>query len=473
MTFWAKLSASIEKRNSLLCVGLDPHPGQVPERYGSVAEFIRDVIEQTSDVACIYKPNVAFYEALGPDGLDTLQEIIESIPDDIPVLLDAKRNDITSTATAYAQGVFDRLGADALTVNPYLGIDGVAPFMAYEDRGVFLLCKTSNPGAGEIQDWAQYGVPLYHHVAELAGEWAQGREIGLVIGATYPQSMAEIRASNPGIWFLVPGVGAQGGDLEAALAAGLRDDGQGVIVNSSRGILYADSPRQAALDLRDGINRARQAARAGAQSDAMAARLREARLLKLAEALHETGCVQLGDFVLHSGAHSPVYVDLRRLVSDARVLELAAREYQALLQPLEYDRIAAIPYAGLPIGTAVALLTRDPLIYPRREVKEYGTRRQIEGDFQPGERAVLVDDLISSGASKLEAAAPLLAAGLVIEDVVVLIDREQGGREDLAEHGLRLHAAFTLREIVHALVRLGRLNAQGQERVERYLDGQG
>ena len=469
MGFWAKLEESIAQRDSLLCVGLDPHPDRLPARYRSVGHFMCDIVEQTAPYAAVFKPNIAFYEALGQPGWDALRETLVAIPDDIPVLLDAKRNDIASTAAAYARAVFDELGVDAVTINPYLGSDGVEPFLAYQDRGVFLLCKTSNPGAGDLQDWAQYGQPLYRRVAELAGEWAQGGEIGLVIGATYPEAMAEIRAAWPKTWFLVPGVGAQGGDLEAALQAGLRPDGRGLIVNSSRGILYAEDPRQAAQETRDAINRARSVAQAGPSS---AEQARQARLSRLALALYETGCVQLGDFVLHSGAHSPIYVDLRRLVNNPQVLEMAAAEYVPLLKGLDYERIAAIPYAALPIGTAVALQTRDPLIYPRREVKEYGTRRRVEGEYHAGERAVLVDDLISSGGSKLEAAAPLKEEGLVVEDVVVLIDRQQGGAEDLARHGLRLHAAVTLREIVALLVAAGKLDAETQTRVERYLSGE-
>jgi uridine monophosphate synthetase len=469
MGFWSKLEASIARRNSLLCVGLDPHPGALPEGYATVGAFMRGIIEQTADLAAVFKPNIAFFEALGQPGWDALRETLAAIPPDTPVILDAKRNDISSTAAAYARAVYDELGVDAVTINPYLGSDGVAPFLAYQDRGVFLLCKTSNPGAGELQDWSQYGVPLYRRVAELAGEWAKGQEIGLVIGATYPEDMAEIRAAWPKTWFLVPGVGAQGGDLDAALRAGLRSDGLGLVVNSSRGILYADDPRQAALETRDAINRARAAALSGPSS---AEQARQARLSRLALALFESGCVQLGDFVLHSGAHSPIYVDLRRLVISPQLLELAAAEYARLLKGLDYQRIAAIPYAGLPIGTAVALQTRDPLIYPRREVKSYGTRRQIEGEYQAGERVVLVDDLISSGGSKLEAAAPLQEAGLVVEDVVVLIDREQGGAEDLARHGLRLHAAVTLREIVALLVAANKLDRETQTRVERYLAGE-
>ncbi len=469
MGFWPKLEESIAKRNSLLCVGLDPHPGAVPEGYASVSAFMRGIIAQTADLAAAFKPNIAFFEAMGRLGWEALYETLAAIPDDIPVLLDAKRNDISSTAAAYARAVYDELGADAVTVNPYLGEDGVAPFLAYQDRGVFILCKTSNPSAGELQDWAQYGVPLYRRVAELAGTWAGGREIGLVVGATYPEAMAEIRAAWPKTWFLVPGVGAQGGDLEAALQAGLRPDGRGVLINSSRAILYADDPHRAALETRDAINRAREDALAGPSA---VERLRQARLGRLALALFESGCVQLGDFVLHSGAHSPIYVDLRRLVAAPQALERAAAEYTRLLKGLEYQRIAAIPYAALPIGTAVALQTRDPLIYPRREVKEYGTRRSIEGEYRPGERVVLLDDLISSGGSKLEAIEPLQKAGLVVEDVVVLIDREQGGAQDLARHGLRLHAATTLREIVALLVQAHRLDSETQARVERYLAGE-
>ena len=465
-TFWQRLAASIATRDSLVCVGLDPHPGRLPDGYSSVEEFLWAVVEATADVACVYKPNVAFFEAEGLAGLRALEAVLARIPADVPVILDAKRGDIASTADAYARAAFDWLGAGALTVNPYLGADGVTPFLAREDRGVFVLCKTSNPSAGEVQDWAQGGVPLYRHIAECARAWAGGREIGLVMGATYPEAVAEIRAASQETWFLVPGVGAQGGDLEAVLRAGLRADGLGVLINSSRGILYADDPRAAAAALRDEINAVRDGL-LGAPREAGS----DARARRLARLLYEAGCVQFGDFVLHSGAHSPIYVDLRRLASFPAALQEAARAYAALLEGLEYDRIAAIPYAALPIGTAVSLLTGDAMIYPRREAKEYGTRRQIEGDYAVGQRIVLVDDLISSGGSKLEALEPLLGAGLVCEDVVVLINREQGGAEDLARHGYRLHAAVTLREIVAALESEGLVSAADARRVREYLGG--
>ncbi|MHB0857050.1 MAG: orotidine-5'-phosphate decarboxylase [Anaerolineae bacterium] len=467
MSFWRKLEASIATRDSLVCVGLDPQPSLIPSRYTSVGDFCRAIIDATADQACLYKPNIAFFEALGEPGLRALRETLEHVPAGIPVLLDAKRGDISSTAQAYAHAVFDAWGADAVTVSPYLGADGVQPFLAYEDRGVFVLCKTSNPSAAEVQDWSQAGEPLYQHVASLAQQWAGPREIGLVIGATYPEAVAAVRDRNSTAWFLVPGVGAQGGELEAVLRAGLRADGMGMLINASRSILYAADPRAAARALREQINVTRATNARATQQPSTYPRDTRA----LARALFEAGCVRFGDFVLHSGAHSPVYVDLRRLVTYPQVLAQVATAYAEMLKPLQYDRLAAIPYAALPIGTAVALQTGQPLIYPRREAKAYGTRRQIEGEYHSGERVVLLDDLITTGGSKVEALEPLLAEGLLVSDIIVLLDREQGGAADLARQGYRLHAALTLRDLVSVLEQDGLLSSEDAERVRRYLEG--
>jgi uridine monophosphate synthetase len=305
-------------------------------------------------------------------------------------------------------------------------------------------------------------------VARKAAEWGTG----LVVGATYPQALARVRALAPEAWILLPGVGAQGGDLYEALAAGLRDDGLGVIVNSSRGIVQAADPGQAARDLKLQINAVRAAFRQAREA-------RPSLLRELAVALADIGAVKFGEFVLASGKTSPVYVDLRLLASHPGVLRLAGHAYADLLgrelgvggESLDVV-LAAIPYAALPIGTAVSLETGLPLIYPRKEAKTHGTGRAIEGEFRPGDRAVVLDDVITTGGSKLQAIEPLAAAGLKVEDVIVLIDREQGGREELEAAGYRLHAVLRLSEMLDMLVEAGKID-EGQRRgVLEYLRAQ-
>ncbi|MFQ5595036.1 MAG: orotidine-5'-phosphate decarboxylase, partial [Anaerolineae bacterium] len=230
--FFEMLEHTIEQNGSLLCVGLDPRLEWIPDR--DVLGFNRRMVDATSDLACVYKPNVAFYEALGIEGLTALKATIDYIhARGLPVILDAKRGDIGSTARAYAQAAFDVWEVDAITVNPYLGGDALEPFIARQDRGIFVLCHTSNPGAQDLQDLEVAGLPLYNHVAQLAGRWNQHGNIGLVIGATYPQEIAAIRADAPDSWFLIPGVGAQGGDLEAAVSAGLNAAGHGLVINAA------------------------------------------------------------------------------------------------------------------------------------------------------------------------------------------------------------------------------------------------
>lgn len=466
MTVFDRLAEAARRNESLLCVGLDPRPERLPPGE-DLFDFNRRVVDATGDLACAFKPNFAFYEAAGPAGLEALRRTVAYVHEQagVPVILDAKRGDIGSTAEAYARAAFEVWGADALTVNPYLGGDSVAPFTAYAGRGVFLLCHTSNPGATDLQTLPTGGRPLYEVVAEKAAAWGTG----LVVGATYPAALARARALAPEAWILLPGVGAQGGDLEAALAAGLRADGLGVVVNSSRGIIYAGDPRQAALDLRARI----QAARTGA-----AAGIPDPRA-QLALALADIGAVQFGEFTLASGKRSPLYIDLRLLASHPRVLRQVGHAYAELLRrELAIGgagdqgsgvRLAAIPYAAMAIGTAVALETGLPMIYPRKEAKDYGRARAIEGQFEAGERAVVLDDLITTGGSKLTAIEPLEAAGLEVRDVVVLIDREQGGRQDLAAAGYRLHAVLGLREMLDMLVEAGRIGVEQRDEVAAFL----
>lgn len=270
MTFLEKLNQIVEKNNSLLCIGLDTDIHHLPKHIvdtvnDPVFEFNKIIIDITADIVASYKPNIAYYEADGIDGLasleKTLQYLRETYPD-IPVILDAKRGDISSTSEHYAMAGFDFFQADALTLNPYMGKDALMPFLKRQDRGSIILCRTSNPSAQDFQELMIDGEPLYLHVAKKVVTWQKEyQNCLLVVGATAPEQMENIREIAKDLWFLVPGVGAQGGDLAAILQAGLRKDKKGLLINASRSIIYAASDehfalkvREAALTLRDTIN---------------------------------------------------------------------------------------------------------------------------------------------------------------------------------------------------------------------------
>lgn len=256
--------------NGLVCIGLDPDPARLPADLAARPEplyaFNRRVIDASFDIAAAYKPQIAFYSAAGAEAelAASIRYVRERAPHAL-VILDAKRGDVGNTAEAYAREAFDRYGADAVTVNPYMGEDSVLPFLARPDRGAILLCRTSNPGARDFQDLRIDGMPLYRKVAACAAaRWSRLQNLMLVVGATYPGEMAELRAAHPELSFLVPGIGAQGGDLDATLTAGLDAHGAGLLITSSRGIIFAGGGtppaiRSAALELHAAINRKRPA----------------------------------------------------------------------------------------------------------------------------------------------------------------------------------------------------------------------
>jgi uridine monophosphate synthetase len=470
-SFFSKLEARAREVDSLLCVGLDPHPQEItPPGEQPSSQYLRDfclrLLDATVDVAAAYKPNAAFFEAYGPDGVRVLQEIISVVPQDIPVILDAKRGDIASTALEYARSVFQTMGAQAVTVNPYLGRDAVEPFLKDAERGVFLLCKTSNPGAVDLQDLvlasgepgaAGSRMTLSGHVALLAQKWNVHDNLGLVVGATYPEDLARIRKLVPDLWILAPGVGAQGGDLRAALIAGLRSDGLGLLLPVSRGISRAEDPGKAARQLRDEISRERNQVVDFHKQSKRTERDNNALALSLADDLLDVGCIRFGEFALKSGLISPIYIDLRRLVAHPRLLDKVASAYLPVLLGLEFDRMAALPYAALPIATAISLQSGWPFIYPRKEAKSYGTKAELEGVFRPGERVVVIDDLATTGGSKFEAIEKLTSLELSVQDIVVLIDRQSGAAEALNEAGFRMHSILTLSQMLDHWEQTGRV----------------
>jgi orotidine-5'-phosphate decarboxylase len=272
MNFIDKLDAAWRRNDSLLCVGLDPDTARFPahlrDRPDGIVEFCKAIIDATADLACAFKPQIAYFAALGAeDQLEAICRYLRERYPHIPLILDAKRGDIGATAHQYAREAFDRYGADAVTVNPYMGFDSVEPYMAWPDRGVIVLCRTSNAGGSDLQFLDVGGQPLYQHVARLvADKWNKNGQCALVVGATFPEELAQVRAIVGDMPLLVPGVGAQGGDIEATVRSGRTVAGAGMMINSSRAIIYAQpqggedfaaAARRVALETRDAINRYR------------------------------------------------------------------------------------------------------------------------------------------------------------------------------------------------------------------------
>nr|WP_205905474.1 orotidine-5'-phosphate decarboxylase [Collimonas pratensis] len=271
VTFIEKLSAAWRTNNSLLCVGLDPDiakfPAHLQQQPDAIYTFCKEIIDATAATACAFKPQIAYFSAMrAEDQLEAICAYLRENHPNIPIVMDAKRGDIGATAEQYAREAFERYGADAVTVSPYMGFDSVAPYLEWKDRGAIVLCRTSNAGGSDLQFLTVDGVPLYQHVARLVAEkWNTNGQCGLVVGATFPQELAQVRSIIGDMPLLVPGVGAQGGDIQATVHAGKTANGMGMMINSSRAILYAkpdlaagedfaQAAKRVALETRDAIN---------------------------------------------------------------------------------------------------------------------------------------------------------------------------------------------------------------------------
>ncbi|GAB4551020.1 MAG: bifunctional orotidine-5'-phosphate decarboxylase/orotate phosphoribosyltransferase [Pleurocapsa sp.] len=452
-------------------VGLDPNPEMMPQQGDSkggqslidrLEAWLKWVIEKTCDRVCAYKPTLGFYEVLGQEGFSLLERILQAIPSDLPVILDAKHGDL-NTSTVFAATIFNQWGVDAVTLTPYAGQDHAAPFLVYSDRAVFLLCHTSNPRGTIFQEYPDRDNPVYLQVVKDAQSWATPEQLCLEVGTIEPSILQKIRAIAPERLILLRSIWSNPESLESFLQAGLNSTGEGLLIPVPQDMLAGNLAQEVA-DLNQKINGYRQQAMEQNSScelwTANVCLLTQHHYQDLILQLFDIGCLLFGEYVQASGATFSYYIDLRKIISNPQVFDRVLSAYGDIVQNLNFDRIAGIPYGALPTATGLALNLQRPMIFPRKEVKAHGTRRLIEGNFHPGETAVVIDDILISGKSVMEGAAKLESAGLKVEDIVVFIDHEGGVKDRLAQNGYRAHSVLNISEITETLYESGRITPE-------------
>lgn len=469
MNFFEKLNTAIAQNQSLLFVGLDPNPEMLPSRFcphnsniDNLWDWLQYQINQTADLVCAYKPTFGFYKALGAPGMELLHNTLKAIPAHIPIILDAKHGDL-NTSTIFAKTIFEEWQVDAVTLSPYSGQDHIAPFLVYPGKAVFVLCCTSNQGAIALQQYSTTDSPLYLRVVEEAKNWGTPEQLALEVGSTNPDIFARIRKAAPERLILARSIWAEGGgDLTQILTAGLNNNGDGLLIPVPLEMLVNDNPAEQIQPLREAVNLVRnQVILEGSSCDIWISDvcfLNQHPYQDLILQLYDIGCILFGNFVQASGATFPYYIDLRKIISNPQIFHQILNAYADILKDLNFDRIAGIPYGSLPTATGLALRLNYPMIFPRKEVKAHGTRRVIEGNFQPGETIVVVDDILISGKSVMEGAEKIKSAGLNVEDIVVFMDHEQGVKDRLKANGYRAHSVLTISEITETLYQAGRIN---------------
>ena len=480
MGFFVKLTDAIADRQSLLVTGLDPNPemlqswsarrGLAGRSFLSQARhWIKAVIEATGPHVCAYKPSLGFYQALGPVGLELLLEVRDLVPRDLPLIIDAKHGDLNSSS-ALAHYLFKDLGADAVTLSPLAGQDIAAPFLLYPDKAVVMTCHSSNQAARQIQHYPNEEAPLYLQIVRETQLWATPDQLLLEVGTSDPQILARVRAEAPERFLILRSLWGEEEKLDAMLQAGLGAAADGLLLPLPQNLLVEDdmASRAEALKLQIMAKRERwleNSERGDADTCALwlpGTQPAADPLEGLIVDLFDIGCLLFGEYVQASGAVFNYYVDLRQIISDPNLFHRVLHAYASELQGLHFDRIAGIPYGSLPTATGLSLQLHKPLIYPRKEVKAHGARRLIEGDFDAGDRVVVVDDILITGGSVLEGIAKLESSGLVVEDVVVFIDHggdhDRQARERLAAAGYRCHSVLNIEQITTVLHRAGRLS---------------
>ena len=491
MGFFVQLTEAITARQSLLVTGLDPNPemlqswaarrGMAGRSFLSQARhWIKAVIEATAPHVCAYKPSLGFYQALGPVGLELLLEVRDLVPRDLPLIIDSKHGDLNSSS-ALAHYLFKELGADAVTLSPLAGQDIAAPFLLYPDKAVVMTCHSSNQAARQIQHYPNDDTPLYLQIVRETQLWATPEQLLLEVGTSDPAILARVRAEAPERFLILRSLWGEEEKLEAMLEAGFTAAGDGLLLPLPQNLLVEDDIAERAERLKGQIQTSRErwlARRAGSGGDTCSVWLPGSGdqapaasdpMAELIVELFDIGCLLFGEYVQASGAIFNYYIDLRQIISDPNLFHRVLHAYGELLRELDFDRIAGIPYGSLPTATGLSLLLHKPLIYPRKEVKAHGARRLIEGDFEEGDRVVVVDDILITGGSVLEGIAKLESSGLRVKDVVVFIDHggdhDRHAKERLAAAGFRAHAVLGIEQITRVLLAAGRLSAEQAARL--------
>lgn len=467
--FFDKLNAAIANNQSLLYIGLDPNPEMMPTRFvsqdiiASLRDWLKFIINETSDCVCAYKPTLGFYEALGVRGWELLEQTLAAIPSHIPIILDAKHGDI-NTSTVFAKTIFEDLQVDAVTLSPYTGQDHVAPFLVYPGKGVFILCCTSNQGAIALQSYPSSETPLYLQIVKESKTWGTPEQVGLEVGTIVPDIMAKIRAIAPERLILGRSIWAEGSNLNQLLGAGLNSSGNGLLIPVPVDMLTCENPAEKIKFLCQEVNQIREQVVSEASTCSVwlpdVCLLNKHPQLDLILQLYDIGCIMFGNFVQASGATFPYYVDLRQIISNPQIFHQILLAYAEIIKQLTFDRIAGIPYGSLPTATGLALHLNCPMIFPRKEVKAHGTRKLIEGNFNSGETVLVVDDILISGKSVMEGAEKLKSAGLNVNDIVVFIDHEQGVKDRLRANGYQAHSVLKISEITEILYQAGRIDEE-------------
>ena len=480
MGFFVQLTEAIAERQSLLMTGLDPNPemlqswaqrrGMANRSFLSQARhWIKAVVEETSPHVCAIKASLGFYQALGPLGLELLLEVRDLVPRDLPLIIDAKHGDLNSS-TALAHYLFRDLAVDAVTLSPLAGQDIAAPFLLYADKAVVITCRSSNPAAKRIQYHPSEADPLFLQIVRECQLWGTPDQLLLEVGTSDPAVLAQVRQAAPERVLMLRSIWSEEERLDGLLQAGLNPTADGLLLPLPQNLLVEDDLGEQAAALKAMINRRRERWLVqqphppadscsvwipGRDSDPLASLIIE---------LFDIGCLLFGEYVQASGAVFNYYVDLRQIISDPNLFHRVLHSYCGLLERLNFDRIAGIPYGSLPTATGLSLALHKPLIYPRKEVKAHGARRLIEGDFNEGDTVVVVDDILITGGSVLEGIGKLESSGLTVRDVVVFIDhggeRDRHARERLAAAGYTTHAVLDIARITRVLLAAGRLTPE-------------